>query len=64
MQRLLSSFFRLPVNSIRSLPQSPFVYPSTYRAHHDSSNYADEMYKQWSKDPKSVHQVHILKLKI
>jgi 2-oxoglutarate dehydrogenase complex dehydrogenase (E1) component-like enzyme len=24
-----------------------------------SSNYIDEMYEQWSKDPQSVHKVHL-----
>jgi hypothetical protein len=64
MERLVSSISRPSVGSIRCLPQLLLATRGTHKAHRESflnassSNYIDEMYEQWSKDPHSVHKVY------
>lgn len=67
MERLVSSVTRPSIGSIRCLPQLMLATRGAHKAHRESflnassSNYIDEMYEQWSKDPQSVHKVCILK---
>lgn len=65
MERIVSSISRPAIGSIRCLPQLLLVTRgATQKAHRESflnassSNYIDEMYEQWSKDPQSVHKVN------
>lgn len=65
MERLVSSVTRPAIGSIRALPHLKLLTRcATQKAHRESflnassSNYIDEMYEQWSKDPQSVHKVH------
>ena len=64
MERLVSSVTRPGVGAIRCLPQLMFATRGAHKAHRESflnassSNYIDEMYEQWSKDPQSVHKVY------
>lgn len=65
MERLVSSLTRPAIGSIRSLPHLKLLTRcATQKAHRESflnassSNYIDEMYEQWSKDPHSVHKVN------
>lgn len=64
MERVVSSLTRSPVGSLRCLPQLMLATRGAHRAHRESflnassSNYIDEMYEQWSKDPQSVHKVY------
>ena len=64
MERLVSSAVTRPhVASVRCLPQLILATRATHKAHRESflnassSNYIDEIYEQWSKDPHSVHKV-------
>ncbi|CAF3876722.1 unnamed protein product [Adineta steineri] len=62
MERLVSSLSRTSVASTRYLPQLMRNVRGAHRVHPESflngssSNYIDEMYEQWSKDPHSVHK--------
>ncbi|CAF0807367.1 unnamed protein product [Rotaria sordida] len=62
MERIVSSLSRPSIGSIRWLPQLKLITRSAHRAHAESflnassSNYIDEMYEQWSKDPHTVHK--------
>ena len=65
MERIVSSVSRPAISSIRCLPQLMLATRgATQKAHRESflnassSNYIDEMYEQWSKDPQSVHKVN------
>jgi len=68
MERLVSSISRPSVGSIRCLPQLMLATRGAHKAHRESflnassSNYIDEMYEQWSKDPHSVHKVYFQKV--
>ncbi len=65
MERLVSSISRPAAGSIRCLPQFMLAARGAHKAHRESflnassSNYIDEMYEQWSKDPHSVHKVYL-----
>jgi D-Tyr-tRNAtyr deacylase len=65
MERLVSSVSRPAAGSIRCLPQFMLAARGAHKAHRESflnassSNYIDEMYEQWSKDPHSVHKVYL-----
>jgi 2-oxoglutarate dehydrogenase complex dehydrogenase (E1) component-like enzyme len=67
MERLVSSVTRPAAGSIRCLPQLILATRGAQKAHRESflnassSNYIDEMYEQWSKDPHSVHKVYFQK---
>ncbi len=69
MERLVSSVSRPTIGSIRCLPQLMLGTRGVHKAHRESflnassSNYIDEMYEQWSKDPQSVHKVYLKKNK-
>ncbi|CAF4565166.1 unnamed protein product [Rotaria socialis] len=62
MERIVSALTRPSVGSIRCMPQFKLATRGGHRAHPESflnassSNYIDEMYEQWSKDPQSVHK--------
>ncbi|CAF3851602.1 unnamed protein product [Adineta steineri] len=62
MERLVSSVSRPSIGSIRCLPQLMLNVRGAHKVHRESflnassSNYIDEMYEQWSKDPHSVHK--------
>jgi hypothetical protein len=64
MERLVSSISRSSIGSVRCLPQLMVATRSAHKVHRESflnassSNYIDEMYEQWSKDPQSVHKVY------
>jgi hypothetical protein len=64
MERIVSSVSRPSAGSIRCLPQLILATRGAHKVHPESflnassSNYIDEMYEQWSKDPHSVHKVH------
>jgi hypothetical protein len=63
MERLVSSVSRPTIGSVRCIPQLILARCTTHKASPESflnassSNYIDEMYKEWSKDPQSVHKV-------
>ena len=63
MERLVTAASRPAVSTVRCLPQLLLGTRGAHKAHRESflsassSNYLDEMYEQWSKDPKSVHKV-------
>ncbi|CAF4950109.1 unnamed protein product [Rotaria magnacalcarata] len=62
MERIVSALTRPSVGSIRCMPHFKLATRGGHRAHPESflnassSNYIDEMYEQWSKDPQSVHK--------
>jgi hypothetical protein len=64
MERLVSSVSRPSAASARYLPQLMLATRGTHKVHRESflnassSNYIDEIYEQWTKDPKSVHKVN------
>ncbi len=63
MERLISSISRPTIKKIQYIPQLIVIQRGTHRAVPKSfsnevpSNYIEEMYEQWSKDPHSVHKV-------
>jgi len=60
IERLVSSISRPTIGSIRCIPQLILTIRTTHTTSLESSSiYIDEMYKQWSQDPQSVHQVYI-----
>jgi hypothetical protein len=51
------------IGSVRCIPQLMLIIRGTQTAPNEASlnespsNYIEEMYEQWSKDPRSVHKV-------